>query len=215
MASSTDITIMKMVTDVIIAHVSNNKVDATLLPQLTTDLFSSYKSMENLSDNIQKSTDDDVSLRDEDTRKPFTISDKSIVQNEEAESPKVVGFVNGSAAEAEDEADDSYGDEEEDLDEVESQEPPPEPAVPINQSVHHDHLICLEDGKSVVMLTRYLRTHHNLTFEEYKEKWDLPDNYPKVAPSFSEKKSQMAKLIGLGKANNGHLRGGRKKRAGA
>ncbi len=75
-----------------------------------------------------------------------------------------------------------------------------EPAVPINKSVTPDHVICLEDGKKLKMLKRYLRTHYNLTPEEYRRKWGLPADYPMVAPNYAKRRSQFAKDIGLGTA---------------
>lgn len=73
-----------------------------------------------------------------------------------------------------------------------------EPAVPINKSVHPDYVVCLEDGKKLTMLKRYLRTHYNLSPEEYRRKWGLPADYPMVAPNYAKRRSQFAKKIGLG-----------------
>lgn len=73
------------------------------------------------------------------------------------------------------------------------------PAVPIDQSVTNDHIICLEDGKPVVLLKRYLAKHHNMTPEEYIAKWKLPEDYPFVTKAYSEKRSAIAKDHGLGK----------------
>ncbi|WP_425408383.1 MucR family transcriptional regulator [Hyphococcus sp.] len=75
-----------------------------------------------------------------------------------------------------------------------------EPAVPINKSVTPDFVICLEDGKKLKMLKRYLRTHYNLSPEEYRRKWGLPADYPMVAPNYAKRRSQFAKDIGLGTA---------------
>lgn len=75
-----------------------------------------------------------------------------------------------------------------------------EPAVPINKSVTPDFVICLEDGKKLKMLKRYLRTHYDLSPEEYRRKWGLPADYPMVAPNYAKRRSQFAKDIGLGTA---------------
>lgn len=75
----------------------------------------------------------------------------------------------------------------------------PSPAVPVDQSVFKDRLICLEDGQATVMLSRYLKRHHNMTPEEYREKWGLPDDYPMVAETYSKTRSKIAKAQGLGK----------------
>lgn len=75
-----------------------------------------------------------------------------------------------------------------------------EPAVPINKSVTPDFVICLEDGKKLKMLKRYLRTHYDLTPEDYRRKWGLPVDYPMVAPNYAKRRSQFAKDIGLGTA---------------
>lgn len=73
------------------------------------------------------------------------------------------------------------------------------PAVPISKSVHNDHIVCLEDGKKLKMLKRYLRTVYNLSPEEYRKRWGLPADYPMVAPGYAARRSEFAKKIGLGK----------------
>ena len=72
-------------------------------------------------------------------------------------------------------------------------------AVPVKRSVTPEYIICLEDGKKLKMLKRYLRSHYNMTPEEYRAKWSLPADYPMVAPKYSEKRSEFAKKIGLGR----------------
>jgi len=74
------------------------------------------------------------------------------------------------------------------------------PAVSIKKSVTDDYIICLEDGKKLKMLKRYLRTHFNLSPEEYRRRWNLPADYPMVAPNYAKKRSAFAKKIGLGKS---------------
>jgi predicted transcriptional regulator len=73
------------------------------------------------------------------------------------------------------------------------------PAVPVKKSVTPEYLICLEDGKKFKSLKRHLRTHYNLTPEQYRERWSLPSDYPMVAPSYSETRSRLAKDNGLGR----------------
>jgi predicted transcriptional regulator len=73
------------------------------------------------------------------------------------------------------------------------------PAVPVRKSVANDFIICLEDGKKFKSLKRHLRTHYNLSPEEYREKWGLPADYPMVAPSYSATRSKLAKENGLGR----------------
>lgn len=75
----------------------------------------------------------------------------------------------------------------------------PKPAVPVNKSVHSDYIICLEDGKKLTMLKRYLRSTYNMTPEEYRKRWGLPADYPMVAPSYAAQRSEFAKKIGLGR----------------
>jgi predicted transcriptional regulator len=72
------------------------------------------------------------------------------------------------------------------------------PAVPVRRSVTPDAVICLEDGKKFKSLKRHLRTHHNMTPEEYREKWGLGTDYPMVAPNYAEARSSLAKKMGLG-----------------
>jgi predicted transcriptional regulator len=73
------------------------------------------------------------------------------------------------------------------------------PAVPIRKSVSADFIVCLEDGKKFKSLKRHLRTHYNLSPEEYREKWGLPADYPMVAPNYSATRSRLAKDNGLGR----------------
>ncbi len=73
------------------------------------------------------------------------------------------------------------------------------PAVTIKKSITPDHIICLEDGKKLKMLKRYLRTTHGMTPDEYRAKWGLPADYPMVAPNYAKQRSAFAKQIGLGK----------------
>lgn len=73
------------------------------------------------------------------------------------------------------------------------------PAVSVRKSVTPDYIICLEDGKKFKSLKRHLRTHYNLSPEEYREKWGLPSDYPMVAPSYSATRSKLAKVNGLGR----------------
>lgn len=80
---------------------------------------------------------------------------------------------------------------------------PPKPAVPINKTVTPDHIVCLEDGQSFRSLKRHLGTAHNMTPQQYREKWGLPADYPMVAPNYAEARSEMAKKIGLGQRRRG------------
>jgi len=78
-------------------------------------------------------------------------------------------------------------------------EAPPEPAVSIRASIKPDHIVCLEDGKKLKMLKRHLMTHYNMTPEQYRARWNLPADYPMVAPNYAEKRRELAKKIGLGR----------------
>lgn len=75
----------------------------------------------------------------------------------------------------------------------------PEPAIPVKKSITDDFLICLEDGKKFKSLKRHLRSKYGMSPEEYREKWNLPYDYPMVAPSYARKRSALAKEMGLGK----------------
>ncbi|MDH4981280.1 MucR family transcriptional regulator [Hyphomicrobium sp. D-2] len=72
------------------------------------------------------------------------------------------------------------------------------PKVPVKKSIMPDYLICLEDGKKFKSLKRHLRTHYNLSPEDYREKWGLPHDYPMVAPNYARARSDLAKKMGLG-----------------
>ena len=73
------------------------------------------------------------------------------------------------------------------------------PAVPIRKSVQPDSIICLECGKSLKMLKRHIATDHGLSVDEYRAKWNLPAEYPMVAPNYAKQRSDLAVQIGLGK----------------
>ncbi len=77
---------------------------------------------------------------------------------------------------------------------------PPTPAVAIKRSVFKDYIICLEDGQKFKSLKRHLRSKYALSPEEYRQKWGLPADYPMVAPGYSEKRSKLAKKMGLGRS---------------
>jgi len=76
--------------------------------------------------------------------------------------------------------------------------PPQKPAVSPRKSITPDFIICLEDGKKFKSLKRHLRTHYDLTPEEYREKWGLARDYPMVAPNYAAARSKLAKNMGLG-----------------
>jgi predicted transcriptional regulator len=75
----------------------------------------------------------------------------------------------------------------------------PRPAVPISRSVTNEHIVCLEDGRKLKMLKRYLRSRYDMSPDEYRKRWGLPADYPMVAPAYTERRSEFAKKIGLGK----------------
>ena len=80
------------------------------------------------------------------------------------------------------------------------------PAIPIKRSVNPDYIVCLEDGKKLKMLKRYLRSNYSMTPEEYRAKWGLPADYPMVAPNYAAQRSEFAKKIGLGRTASSSTR---------
>lgn len=113
---------------------------------------------------------------------------------------------------------------------VQPEEPKAQPAVPIRKSVRPDEIVCLECGKGQKVLKRHISSAHGLTPEEYRAKWSLAPDYPMVAPNYAERRSQLAKEIGLGqkkpersgkaravaaRGNGGTRRGPRKGQPGA
>jgi predicted transcriptional regulator len=84
----------------------------------------------------------------------------------------------------------------------------PEPAVPVKRSVTPDYIICLEDGRKLKMLKRHLRTAYDMTPAQYRDKWQLPPDYPMVAPNYAKARSTLARKIGLGR---GRRKGSTKK----
>jgi predicted transcriptional regulator len=96
---------------------------------------------------------------------------------------------------------------------VEIEEVKPQPAVAIRNSIKPDYIVCLEDGKKLKMLKRYLRTNYNMSPEEYRARWGLPADYPMVAPNYAEKRRDLAKKIGLGRKPGAIVRPRRVKKA--
>jgi predicted transcriptional regulator len=75
---------------------------------------------------------------------------------------------------------------------------PVKPAVAPKKSITNDYIVCLEDGRKFKSLKRHLRTQYNLSPEQYREKWNLPPDYPMVAPAYAKARSALAKQMGLG-----------------
>lgn len=80
-------------------------------------------------------------------------------------------------------------------------EPEPElkPAVSVRSSIKPDYIVCLEDGKKLKMLKRHLMTHYQMTPADYRAKWNLPADYPMVAPNYAAQRKELALKIGLGR----------------
>lgn len=78
----------------------------------------------------------------------------------------------------------------------------PTPAVSVRASIKPDHIVCLEDGKKLKMLKRHIMTHYNLTPAQYRERWNLPGDYPMVAPNYADKRRELALKIGLGRQHH-------------
>jgi predicted transcriptional regulator len=77
------------------------------------------------------------------------------------------------------------------------------PAVAVKKSIHPDYIVCLEDGKKLKMLKRYIMKRYGLTPDAYRTKWGLPADYPMVAPNYAKKRSAMAVKLGLGRKKKG------------
>jgi predicted transcriptional regulator len=88
----------------------------------------------------------------------------------------------------------------------EAQAEPQKPAVPIRKSVTPEYIVCLEDGKKLKMLKRHLRSTYGMTPDEYRAKWNLPPDYPMVAPNYAAQRSEFAKKIGLGRSSGRQTR---------
>ena len=109
-----------------------------------------------------------------------------------AELPDLIGDIYGALSKS---ADGS----------VDGNMPPLKPAVSPRKSINPDYLICLEDGKRFKSLKRHLRTHYDLSPEEYRQKWGLPADYPMVAPNYAKARSELAKQMGLGQSRTPRL----------
>jgi predicted transcriptional regulator len=83
---------------------------------------------------------------------------------------------------------------------------PVAPAVAIEDSVHDDYIVCLEDGKRLQMLKRHLSTVYHMSIDEYKDRWGLGADYPVVSPSYARRRSSIAKSSGLGRGGNKKMR---------
>ncbi len=81
--------------------------------------------------------------------------------------------------------------------------PKQEPAVSIRSSIKPDYIVCLEDGQKLKMLKRHLMTHYQMTPDDYRAKWNLPADYPMVAPNYAEQRRTLAKSFGLGRKPRG------------
>lgn len=93
------------------------------------------------------------------------------------------------------------------------EEAKPQPAVAVRNSIKPDYIVCLEDGKKLKMLKRYLRTNYDMSPEEYRARWGLPADYPMVAPNYAEKRRDLAKKIGLGRKPGTTVKSRRTKKA--
>ena len=129
--SEKDLDFLNLTSDIVIAHVSNNRITAAELPPLIASVYSALRDL-------------------------------------------------GTKA-------------------LPAEESPKDPAVPIRSSVKPDYLVCLEDGKKLKMLKRYLRAKYDISPDEYRRRWCLPPDYPMVSPSYTERRSEFAKKIGLGR----------------
>ncbi len=92
-----------------------------------------------------------------------------------------------------------------------AEEVPLKPAVSIRSSVKPDKIVCLDCGMELKMLKRHLMTHHSLSPDQYRSRWNLGSDYPLVAPEYAEKRRDLAKKIGLGRKPG--ARRGRKPKA--
>ncbi|WP_443748523.1 MucR family transcriptional regulator [Asticcacaulis solisilvae] len=90
-------------------------------------------------------------------------------------------------------------------------EAPKEPAVSVKKSISNDYIVCLEDGRKFKSLKRHLRTKYGMSPEEYRAKWNLPKDYPMVAPNYAKARSDLAKQMGLGQGGRQVARKGRAK----
>lgn len=87
--------------------------------------------------------------------------------------------------------------------------PPKDPAVPVKRSIAPDYLVCLEDGRKFKSLKRHLRTKYDMSPEDYRAKWNLPKDYPMVAPNYAKARSELAKSMGLGQGGRKPARKGK------
>lgn len=205
MTSATDLSIMKMVTDITVAHVSHNQVEPAQVSQLITDVYEALSKTTANGVAVQEGVQGKVSQEVEapaaaaPTPAPAPQAEEVVPAADEEQVPAETAAP-ATAARA------GVQSEPKAKRKVQAQEPETpklEPAVPIEESVQPEYLVCLEDGTKKKMLKRYLRTHFKMTPEQYKEKWGLPADYPMTAPVYRQQKAEYAKIAGLGKHNRG------------
>lgn len=71
------------------------------------------------------------------------------------------------------------------------------PAVPIEESITPEWIVCLEDGLKFKSLRRHLKARYGMTPDDYRHKWGLPDDYPMVSPSYSKVRARLARTTGF------------------
>ena len=69
--------------------------------------------------------------------------------------------------------------------------------MPVRKSVTPDYLICLDDGRKLKSMRRHLAIL-GITPEQYRQKWNLPSDYPMVASNYAAQRSALAKNLGFG-----------------
>lgn len=174
MSSDKDIILGRLnaMAQIVTAHLATTKVETDQLPDLVRRLYASLSEEQP----VPNTTGLGASRKTSNVPSPAEKTEPSVTIDEtpaEATSPTILA--------------------------VEKQQ---QPAVPIKESVFPDYIICLEDGKQLKSLKRHLAAAFDMTIEDYKAKWGLPEEYPTVAPSYTEMRRQVAQKIGLGKRNS-------------
>lgn len=173
MSSDKDIILGRLnaTAQIVAAHLATTKVETEQLPELVRRLYASFSEEQPVSGTIGLMASETVN----DAPTGAKQTDQSISVDRAAEITPAPAPI------------------------ARAVEKKQQPAVPIKESVFPDYIICLEDGKQLKSLKRHLTAAFGMTLEDYKTKWGLPDEYPTVAPNYTEMRRQVAQKIGLGK----------------
>jgi predicted transcriptional regulator len=171
MADNASKSTVEITGDIVAAYLGNNTIGAAQLPELIEAVHNSLRSISDAPAPAAKAAEDASAAEKRGPGRP-----------RKADSPGTVAPEAGPAKAVR-----------------RPGRPAGDPAVPVAASITPDYIVCLEDGKQLKMLKRYLNTNYGMTPADYRQKWGLPPDYPMVAENYSKRRSEAAKRFGLGR----------------